>query len=137
MKVFASIYIGSYEISMKVFEVYKEKGLREIDCLKMQTDFPKTRMNSEKIQTMKKILYYLLLPYYTTIAQSTPMSKKAIIYSALVYFFLPIDLIPDALPIVGFTDDLGAVVASVIAIAESLTPEIKQKAKEKAEKIVK
>lgn len=94
-------------------------------------------MNSEKIQTMKKILYYLLLPYYTTIAQSTPMSKKAIIYSALVYFFLPIDLIPDALPIVGFTDDLGAVVASVIAIAESLTPEIKQKAKEKAEKIVK
>lgn len=39
MKLFASIYIGSYEVSMKIFEVNKGKRLKEIDCLKMQTDF--------------------------------------------------------------------------------------------------
>ena len=49
MKVFASIYIGSYEISMKVFEVYKEKGLREIDCLKMQTDLIREVLSKGKI----------------------------------------------------------------------------------------
>ncbi len=37
MKTFASIYIGSYEVIMKIFEITKGKPLREIDCLKTQT----------------------------------------------------------------------------------------------------
>ena len=31
MKTFAAIYIGSYEISMKVFELSIKRGIREID----------------------------------------------------------------------------------------------------------
>ncbi len=38
LKLFASIYVGSYEVTMKVFEVSKQKGIKEIDCLKTQTD---------------------------------------------------------------------------------------------------
>ena len=38
MKTFASIYIGSYEVILKVFEIVSKKPLREIDCLKTQTD---------------------------------------------------------------------------------------------------
>ena len=38
MKLFASIYIGTYEVTMKVFEIHKDKPFYEIDCMKMQTD---------------------------------------------------------------------------------------------------
>ena len=31
MKTFAAIYIGSYEISLKVFELSIKRGIREID----------------------------------------------------------------------------------------------------------
>lgn len=38
MRLFASIYIGSYEVILKVFEGSRAKGMKEIDCLKAQTD---------------------------------------------------------------------------------------------------
>lgn len=34
METFASIYIGSYEISMKIFELSVKRGIKEIDCLR-------------------------------------------------------------------------------------------------------
>lgn len=34
METFASIYIGSYEISMKIFELSAKRGIKEIDCLR-------------------------------------------------------------------------------------------------------
>ena len=46
----------------------------------------------------------------------TPMPMKALIVGAIGYIVLPVDLIPDMLPAVGYTDDLasaGGVVATV------------------------
>ena len=34
MKTYASIYIGTYEIVLKVFEITKSKGVKEIDCMR-------------------------------------------------------------------------------------------------------
>lgn len=34
METFASIYIGSYEISMKIFELSVKKGIHEVDCIR-------------------------------------------------------------------------------------------------------
>jgi exopolyphosphatase/guanosine-5'-triphosphate,3'-diphosphate pyrophosphatase len=38
MKLFASIYIGSYETTMKIFEIGKQKGIKTIETLKIQSD---------------------------------------------------------------------------------------------------
>ena len=78
-----------------------------------------------------KVIYLALVLYYTATADSTPTSKKAIIYGALGYFILPLDLIPDAIPVVGFSDDLAALVWCVAAVASSITPQIKQQAKDR------
>jgi uncharacterized membrane protein YkvA (DUF1232 family) len=43
-----------------------------------------------------------------------PAQGKIVAIGALLYFILPIDLIPDVLPIVGFADD-AAVIASAVA----------------------
>ncbi|MGP1387125.1 MAG: YkvA family protein [Thainema sp.] len=59
----------------------------------------------------------------------TPISAKLTIAGALAYWILPVDMIPDVLPAVGFTDDLSAITAALASIAMSITPEMKTKAK--------
>ena len=38
MNLFASIYIGSYDTTMKIFEIGKQKGIKTIETLKIQSD---------------------------------------------------------------------------------------------------
>lgn len=78
-----------------------------------------------------KVIYLVLLLYYVLQSETGSMTDKAKIYGALVYFILPVDFIPDAIPVVGFTDDFAALVACVIAVSSNITPEIEQQAKEK------
>lgn len=49
---------------------------------------------------------------------------------ALGYFILPIDLIPDAIPLLGFTDD-AAVLIFIIKQLSCIDEEVKKQAKEK------
>lgn len=46
----------------------------------------------------------------------TPTQMKALIFGAIGYIILPVDLIPDAIPVVGFADDLASVAGVVVAI---------------------
>ncbi|MBO4753645.1 MAG: DUF1232 domain-containing protein [Bacteroidales bacterium] len=78
-----------------------------------------------------KVVYLALILYYTATASTTPMKQKGIIYGALGYFILPFDLIPDAIPIVGYSDDLAALIACVGVVITCITPEIIQKAQDK------
>lgn len=78
-----------------------------------------------------KVIYLALVLYYTAQAETTSMSKKGIIYGALGYFILPVDLIPDYIPVVGFSDDMAALVACIAAVASCVTPEIKNQAERK------
>ena len=78
-----------------------------------------------------KVVWLVLVLYYTSTASTTPMSKKSIIYGTLGYFILPIDLIPDVVPVVGYSDDLTALVTCVTAVASCITPAIKQQAERK------
>ena len=41
MKVFAAIYIGSYEVSLKIFELAVRKSIREIDHVRARVEIGK------------------------------------------------------------------------------------------------
>ena len=45
-----------------------------------------------------------------------PVHLKALVFGAIGYIFLPFDLIPDILPVVGYTDDLASVAGVVAAV---------------------
>lgn len=45
----------------------------------------------------------------------TPLSAKAFIVGGLFYGILPIDFIPDILPLLGLTDDAGVVLIAILA----------------------
>ena len=72
------------------------------------------------------MLYYAL--------QSPTISKKdkLIVYGALGYLILPIDLLPDFLP-GGFTDDIAGLALAIYKIARNITPEVRDKAKAKVQ----
>ena len=54
-----------------------------------------------------------------------------IIYGALGYFISPLDVIPDFMPIVGFTDDIGILAAAVGIAALYIDSDVKDKADRK------
>lgn len=83
----------------------------------------------------RKVAYNALLLYYVLTSRDVPVRFKGIIIGALGYLILPIDLIPDFIPVAGFTDDLAALVAVVKMVSDCVDAEIKRKAKEKVEEL--
>lgn len=75
----------------------------------------------------KKVAKPAYTLYYVLMADGTPTKAKTIILGALGYLILPIDLIPDFIPVVGFTDDLAALIAAVKTVSNYVTPEIEEK----------
>jgi uncharacterized membrane protein YkvA (DUF1232 family) len=66
------------------------------------------------VSTLGKLLSALDNP-------ATPAPLKALIVGAIGYIVLPIDLIPDVIPVLGYTDDLASaagVVAAVVAYSD-------------------
>ena len=64
-----------------------------------------------------KVMCYALTLYYVLQKADIPVAEKGIIIGALGYFILPIDLIPDFIMGLGYTDDIGAM---LIAIKKSM-----------------
>ena len=79
----------------------------------------------------RKTIYLALLLYYTLMSPDVTIGNKAIIVGALGYFICPIDLIPDVIPALGFTDDVVALTLAYKAVMASVTPDIKAKANAK------
>ena len=75
-----------------------------------------------------KVSYAALLLYYVLKSPETSGKDRAKIIGALGYFILPIDLIPDFIPIAGYTDDLAALVWGVYCVIKSITPDVKAQA---------
>ena len=80
----------------------------------------------------REVVERALSLYYTAQAPETPAWAKTVIYGVLGYFILPVDLIPDLIPVVGFSDDLAAFVTALATLGIHVTPEIKSRAKKKA-----
>ena len=78
-----------------------------------------------------KMVYAVLLLYYVLRSPNVSMADKSKIYGALGYFILPTDLILDIIPIVGYSDDMAAIMWAIHTVAKNITPEIKEQAKAK------
>jgi uncharacterized membrane protein YkvA (DUF1232 family) len=65
----------------------------------------------------------LLAAYYCAFDHSTPLQVKAVLVGALAYFVLPFDIVPDVLPLVGFTDDAAVLVTAMRMVSGHMRPE--------------
>lgn len=82
-----------------------------------------------------ELIYKALQLYYAMQNPNCPLAIKAGIVAALGYFISPIDLIPDFIPVVGFTDDLAAVGAAIVMAHMYIDDEVKRKARAKIDEL--
>ena len=94
--------------------------------------FSKIRKYAQKAGT--KVIYAILILFYAMKKSEIPMKDKLIVLGALGYFIVPIDSIPDFIPIAGFTDDFGAIMFALIKIARHIDEDVKNKARTKLDK---
>ncbi len=85
----------------------------------------------------KKVIYLALLLYYLMVDGKVPIKTKSIIMGALGYFILPFDLVPDVIPVVGFGEDLGILIAVFMEVQTYLSLEMREKARNKVREIFK
>ncbi len=81
-----------------------------------------------------KLVYAALILYYTLQSDKVSKSDKAIIIGALGYMISPLDVIPDAIPIAGLTDDLAVLLFVLKKVWTGIDPEIVEQAREKLSK---
>ena len=79
----------------------------------------------------REVIEKALWLYYAAQQPNTPAWAKTVIYGALAYFVLPVDAVPDAIPVAGFTDDLGALAAALGTVSMYVTDQVKTMASEK------
>lgn len=81
----------------------------------------------------REVVEKALILFYAAQRPETPLWAKTVIYSALAYFVLPADAIPDFIPLTGYADDLGTLVAALGTVAMCITPEVRAAARQKVE----
>ena len=86
------------------------------------------------IKAGRKIALPALEVFEMVIDKETPPHVRMTMLAALTYLVFPIDLIPDLIPIAGFSDDLVALSAVIKLWSEHITPEIRNKARCKLDK---
>ncbi len=71
----------------------------------------------------------LIAAHYCAFDRKTPAHVKAALVGALAYFVLPADLIPDVLPVIGYTDDAAMLAAAIKLVASHITPDHREAAR--------
>ena len=78
-----------------------------------------------------KLVYAALILFYTLQSDKISTKDKAVIIGALGYMISPLDVMPDAIPIVGLTDDLAVLLYVLKMVWTDIDPNVKERAQKK------
>jgi len=90
------------------------------DATKKAKDNEKNRGPLDEVWSHLTALYRLLRAYFRREYRDIPWKSMVLVTVGILYFVLPIDLIPDFIPVVGFVDDAGVIWAVVNQIKTDL-----------------
>jgi uncharacterized membrane protein YkvA (DUF1232 family) len=72
----------------------------------------------------------LLAAYYCAFDRETPRHVQLSLLAALAYFVLPLDFMPDVLPLLGFGDDAAVLVTALRLVANNIRPDHREAARQ-------
>lgn len=81
-----------------------------------------------------KLVYAALILFYMLQSDKVSTRDKAIIIGALGYLISPLDVIPDAIPLAGLSDDLAVLIYVLHKVWGETNDDVKEKAKAKLSK---
>lgn len=65
----------------------------------------------------------VLAAYYCVRDRRTSARVKLTLLAALAYFVMPVDALPDIIPVLGFTDDAAVIATAIAAVRGAILPE--------------
>ena len=80
-------------------------------------------------------LYKAVQLWFVMQKPDVPAGTKAVIMGALGYLIAPLDFLPDLLPVLGYTADLGAITFALIKVQGYIDEEVERKSKNLLTKI--
>lgn len=90
------------------------------------------KLRTVAVKAGAAVVYPALVLYYVLKSDKVSLRYKLYIMGALGYLILPTDLLPDFIPFFGYADDAAAIIAAYKLVSDSVTPDIKEKAKAKS-----
>ena len=112
----------------------KDLNEKDVQLQKYEKEYSESNLWDKIAKVAKKagreVVYNALLLFYALQSDKVSVKEKAMIIGALGYFILPIDLIPDAIIGLGFTDDLAVIVA-VLKQLDCIDANVKAQAENK------
>ena len=105
------------------------------DFIKYTDKFSKTGF-IDKIASLAKragakLVYAALVLYYPLESDQVSVKDKAMIIGALGYLISPLDVVPDAIPIAGLSDDLAVLIYVLKRVWVDVSDDVKKKAQSK------
>lgn len=70
-----------------------------------------------------------LAVYYCATDSATPLRVKATLFGALAYFVLPLDMIPDVILGLGFSDDMAVLITAFTMMKKHITSDHRDRAR--------
>lgn len=119
----------AYEYLKKNFEENKDNTMK-YDYKKYTNDFSDGKFWSKMKEVAKKIglkaTSYALILYYVLQKKEVPLADKMLITGCLGYFILPLDLVPDIIPAMGYSDDVVGMLFAIKRCMNYVDDEIKE-----------
>lgn len=72
--------------------------------------------------------------YFCAMDKGTPVRVKAVLLAALAYFIMPVDMIPDFILGLGYTDDAAVMFAAIRSVRRHITDDHRERAAKALEK---
>lgn len=94
---------------------------------RVRADFWRTaRRAARQVPFMDEVV----AAYFAAADKRTPLRVRGTLLAALAYFVMPVDMIPDFVVGLGFTDDLAVLTAAITAIKGHIRPAHRRAARE-------
>jgi len=106
------------------FEGYDISGERDEEVYRRQARQVRDQFEDklERVGHNLRFAQDLLALFRYFMDGAVPWQRKTIVVAALLYFISPLDAIPDLLPLVGYLDDLGVILAVTKFMSHELAP---------------
>ncbi len=75
----------------------------------------------------REVVEKVLWLWFASRRPDLPAWARTTVYGALAYFILPIDAIPDLLPGIGYTDDIGVLSYALVTIARYVDADVRSR----------
>jgi uncharacterized membrane protein YkvA (DUF1232 family) len=75
----------------------------------------------------REVVEKVLWLWFASRRPDLPVWARTAVYGALAYFVLPADAIPDLLPGLGYTDDIGVLSYALVTIASYVDADVRRR----------